>query len=65
MRRFWEGESFILYYRLLTEATNAENELYGDARLLEAARKLLWTLRPTNDLRVKANVDHCSGAPQF
>ncbi len=61
-----EGESFILYTDGVTEATNAENELYGDARLLEAARKLHGHSAHEMICEVKANVDHfVSGAPQF
>ncbi|MEN6418577.1 MAG: SpoIIE family protein phosphatase [Clostridiaceae bacterium] len=61
-----EGDTFVLYTDGVTEATNREDELYGNARLLRAAsdqrdrtvREMVYGL--------KADVDaFVDGAPQF
>lgn len=60
------GESFVLYTDGVTEATNQENELYGDARLLDIVQELQNLSIHEMIAGVKANVDIFVGeAPQF
>lgn len=61
-----EGDTFVLYTDGVTEATNREDELYGNARLLRAASD--QRDRPVRGMvsGLKADVDaFVDGAPQF
>lgn len=61
-----EGETFVLYTDGVTEATNKENELYGDARLLNAVKNLQGSPIQEVIKGVKADVDiFVAEAPQF
>lgn len=64
--RLEEGDTFLLYTDGVTEATNLENELYGNDRLLRAVTQ--EHDRPVREIvsGVKADVDaFAAGAPQF
>ncbi|ATW23618.1 SpoIIE family protein phosphatase [Candidatus Formimonas warabiya] len=64
--RLLEGETLILYTDGVTEATNRENELYGDARLLSIVKELHGATIHEVIHGVKANVDlFVAEAPQF
>ncbi len=61
-----KGETLVLYTDGVTEATDAENELFGDARLLATVKDLnaLTCFEAIGNL--KSNVDvFIAGAPQF
>ncbi len=61
-----EGETLVLYTDGVTEATNKENELFGDARLLDVARDLQGLSIHEMIKGIKANVDiFVAEAPQF
>ncbi len=60
------GETFVLYTDGITEATNKENELFGDTRLLDAVKNLQGVSCREVIGRVKSNVDiFVAEAPQF
>jgi sigma-B regulation protein RsbU (phosphoserine phosphatase) len=64
--RLAAGETFILYTDGVTEATNKDNELYGDDRLLQIAKELQGASVHEIVKGVKAHVDIFVGeAPQF
>ena len=60
------GETLVLYTDGVTEATNLDEELYGDARLLAALPSLKQLSAPEMIEGIKSNVDIFVGeAPQF
>lgn len=64
--RLMTGETFILYTDGVTEATNKDNELYGDDRLLQVAKEKQNSSVHEIIKGVKADVDVFVGeAPQF
>lgn len=61
-----EGETFVLYTDGVTEATNKDNELYGDARLLEIVKVVQGSSIHEVIHGIKADVDiFVAEAPQF
>ncbi len=61
-----KGETFVLYTDGVTEATNKDDELYGDTRLLDAVKALQGL--PIHEVinGIKAHVDvFVAEAPQF
>lgn len=61
-----EGDSLFLYTDGVTEATNADNELYGDDRLLEELAET-YHMQPDYMCKyIKSSIDSFAGnAPQF
>ncbi len=60
-----EGESLFLYTDGLTEAENAENQLYGETRLLEATAHLTGFSAKEQVDKVEVSVrEHVADAPQ-
>jgi len=63
---FEVGDEFYVYTDGITEATDANTELYGDARLLEFVNTLSTVSSEEFCVEVKKNVDEFVGeAPQF